>query len=327
MQSVRFLQVMALWKLRRRLVKIMKVLKFSVFLSLLICVGCSQVATNTTSAVSNSSGDVMAKNPSSGGGGGGNLQNLLSTPNEEKPPTQIIATERKIIRNGELNLEATSPEEAQQKIAAIVDSKSGFVIESQQSTSDVKTTTRDIVTMTVRVPAEKFNETLGEIKKSADRVILETVKGEDVTEEFVDVEASLKTKKALEAQFLEIMKQGKTVEEALSVQTELSNVRGEIEKIEGRKRYLENQSSLSTIKIRLQTPAAFLASSSGFFYELTRAIGEGFDYALGFLLVLIRFAIAIIPFLLFVVLPAYFMIRYFWRRKKRVSKNKEPILE
>jgi Domain of unknown function (DUF4349) len=317
MQSVRFLQVMALWKLRRRLVKIMKVLKFSVFLSLLICVGCSQVATNTTSAVSNSSGDVMAKNPSSGGGGGGNLQNLLSTPNEEKPPTQIIATERKIIRNGELNLEATSPEEAQQKIAAIVDSKSGFVIESQQSTSDVKTTTRDIVTMTVRVPAEKFNETLGEIKKSADRVILETVKGEDVTEEFVDVEASLKTKKALEAQFLEIMKQGKTVEEALSVQTELSNVRGEIEKIEGRKRYLENQSSLSTIKIRLQIPAAFSGNSSGFFYELSHSVGDGFDAALGFVLFLVRFVIAVIPFLLFVVLPGYFLIRYFWRRKKK----------
>jgi Domain of unknown function (DUF4349) len=303
----------------------MKVLKFSVFLSLLICVGCSQVARNTTNTVSNLSGDVMAKNPSSGGGGGGNLQTLLSTPNEEQPPIQFIATDRKIIRNGELNLEAASPEEAQQKIAAIVDSKSGFVIESQQSTSDVKTTTRDIVTMTVRVPADKFNETLGEIKKSADRVILETVKGEDVTEEFVDVEASLKTKKALEAQFLEIMKQGKTVEEALSVQTELSEVRGEIEKIEGRKRYLENQSSLSTIKIRLQTPAAFSGNSSGFFYELSRSVGDGFDAALVFVLFLVRFVIAVIPFLLFVVLPGYFLVRYFWRRKKKTQTNEEKL--
>ena len=55
--------------------------------------------------------------------------------------------------------------------------------------------------MTIRVPAEKFNETLDEIRKTASRVIVETVKGQDVTEEFIDIEARLKTKKALKSNF------------------------------------------------------------------------------------------------------------------------------
>ena len=101
--------------------------------------------------------------------------------------------ERKIIRNADLQLEANAPEETQAAITKIAESKGGFVVESTQSSSDVKTTKRDTVTMTVRVPAAKFDEALGEIRQTAGRVIVESVKGQDVTEEFIDIEARLKT--------------------------------------------------------------------------------------------------------------------------------------
>jgi hypothetical protein len=171
--------------------------------------------------------------------------------------------------------------------------------------------------MTVRVPAEKFDEALDEIRKTGTRVVGETIKGRDVTEEFIDIEARLKTQKALEAQFVEIMKQAKTVEDALNVQSELATVRGEIEKIQGRQRFLENQASLSTVKVRLQTPSAVSASSTGFFYRLTDSLGSGLDFALSFLLGLITFAIAIVPFLLFIVLPIYLVLRYFWKKSRK----------
>lgn len=231
--------------------------------------------------------------------------------------------ERKIIRNADLQLEANAPEEAQQKIAQIAESKGGFVVESTQSGSSVKTTTRDTVTMTVRVPATKFNESLNEIRQSAERVIVETVKGQDVTEEFIDIEARLKAKRALEEQFLEIMKRGSTVQDALSVQRELSTVRGEIEQIEGRKRFLENQASLSTIKIKLQTPTAFSANAPGFFNRLSQALGSGFDAALSFILIFVTALIALLPFLILIVLPIYLVIRYFLKknRKRRLAEE------
>ena len=225
--------------------------------------------------------------------------------------------ERKIIRNAELTLETASPSDALQKITAIAEGKGGFVVESQQSSSSAQATASDRVTMSLRIPAAKFNETIEEVRKVSSRVVVENIKGQDVTEEFIDIEARLKTKKALEDQYLEIMKQSKTVEDALKVQTDLATVRGEIEQLEGKKHFLENQTSLSTIKLTLQTPTAFSANSSGFIYQVGQSLSTGFGVALSFILGFITFIIAIIPFFVLVVLPLYLLFRYFWKKWKK----------
>ncbi|HSK71513.1 MAG TPA: DUF4349 domain-containing protein [Pyrinomonadaceae bacterium] len=296
----------------------MKKAKFTVFLlfvSLTACSAASEQATNTPSSIEQSdsvtqSREKVANNPSAPP----QQVSLEQSANNQTPPT---VTERKIIRNADLQLESNTPEETQQKIAAIVESKGGFVIQSTQNSSNSQVTTRDTVSMSVRVPAEKFNETLNEIRPTASRVIVETIEGKDVTEEFVDVQARLRAKKALEEQFLEIMKRSNSVQDALNVQRELGNVRTEIEQIEGRLRFLENQTSLSTIKIRIQTPQAFSTSSSGFFYQLKEAVSTGFNFALNFLLVLVTLFIGLLPFLLFIVLPIYLLVRYFLKRNRK----------
>lgn len=275
---------------------------------------------SATSQTELSAADTVAASNTGGGGGGGRLEEraTLITKNATLAQAQQFQnqSDRKIVRNAELTLESDTPEEAQKQITSIAESKGGFVVESQQSSSDVRSTTRDIVTMTVRVPSETFAAVLEEIRKTASHVIVETVKGQDVTEEFIDIEAALKAKKALEVQFMEIMKRANTVEEALDVQRQLAEVRGEIEKIEGRKRFLENQASLSTIRVRLQTPAAISASSHGFGGRLTESFGSGFDIALNFILGLVTFVVAAIPFLVFIGLPAFFVGRRFWKTQK-----------
>ena len=211
----------------------MKKIKFAVVLLFVFLTACANESASYNSSKTVSNTAMNAAN--TGGGGGGREEPIaqkISLEDADKSQTMPIPVERKIIRNADLSLEANSPEETQQKIGAIAESKGGFVIESTQSSSDVKATTRDTVTMTIRVPAAKFSESLDEIRKTANRVLVETVKGQDVTEEFIDIEAQLKTKKALEEQFLEIMKRSNSVEDALNVQRELAEVRGEIEKIE-----------------------------------------------------------------------------------------------
>ncbi len=304
----------------------MKKLKFVAVLFLAFLAACSESATNTNSS-SNPSFETADQTVSttsgknSGGGGGGGrelpLTQQVSLNQAEQTQTAPVVVERKIIRNADLQLEANAPEEAQQKITQIAESKGGFVVESTQSSSDAKATTRDTVTMTVRVPSAKFDEALSEIRQTASRVIVESVKGQDVTEEFIDIEARLKTQKALEAQFLEIMKRSNSVEDALNVQTEIARVRGEIEKIEGRKRFLESQASLSTVKIKLQSPTAFSANSTGFFYQLKEAFGSGFAAALNFILILVKILIALLPFLILIVLPIYLLIRYILRKNRK----------
>jgi len=225
--------------------------------------------------------------------------------------------DRKVVRNAELDLESESPEQSQQRITSIAEMKGGFVVESQQSMSDIKAASRDIVSMTLRVPSDKFGEALEDIRKTSSRVVSENVKGEDVTEEFIDVEAQLKAKKALEAQFMEIMKRAGRVEEALEVQSELADVRGEIEKIEGRKRFLENKSSLSTIKIRLQTAQVIASSTQGFGGRFVEAFDAGMNVATSFVLGVVTFFIAILPFALLIGLPTVLAFRYFWKRQTR----------
>jgi len=293
------------------------------FLSIITACNSAGSLSNTNSASKTSlENAAVSTDTGGGGGGGGKMMNnapvaQVSLNQAEQTQSAPVATERKIIRNAELQLEANAPEESQTKIGKIAESKGGFVVETQSSASDAKAATRDTVTMTVRVPSAKFDEALNEIRQTANRVIGEIVKGEDVTEEFIDIEARLKTQKALETQFLEIMKRSNTVADALNVQTEIARVRGDIEKIEGRKRFLESQASLSTIKIRLQTPAAFSANTAGFFGKLGQAFGSGFDAALSFILVLVTALIALLPFFLFIVTPVYFVIRYFFRKNRK----------
>lgn len=252
-----------------------------------------------------------------GGGGGGGTNGVAQ---ENVPLTQAeksAAVDRKIIKNADIALESEEPEAAQKRISAIAETVGGFVVESQQRSSDGRSANRDTVGMTIRVPAAKFGEVIDEIRKTPGRLISENIKGQDVTEEFIDIEARLTAKKALETQFMEIMKRANTVDDALSVQRQLADVRAEIEKIEGRKRFLENQAGLSTIKVSIQTPAAIAASGAGFFSKLADSVNVGLESATGFVLGLVTFLIAVFPFALFVGLPAYLLVRYFWRKQKR----------
>src|SRR5207302_2039933 len=154
---------------------------------------------------------------------------------------------------------------------------------------------------------------LDQIRSTGSRVIQEKITGQHVTEEFIDLEARLKTQKALEAQFLEIMKQAYKVADALEVQRQIAEVRTEIEKLEGRKRFLENRASLSTITVNLQPPSTIVVSTSSFGRSIREAVTDSVDIAGAIVLFLIRFVILIIPILLLVILPAGLVVRYFVR--------------
>src|SRR4029079_8097859 len=132
--------------------------------------------------------------------------------------------------------------------------------------------------------------------------------GQDVAEEIMELEGRVNNKKALESQFIEIMKRAGTVEAALNVQRELANVRTEIEKLEGRRRFLENQASLSTINITLQTPTQ-IVNATGFWYNVKSAFADGGDAAAEVILFLIRAVLPLLPIVLLIFLPVGLIAR------------------
>jgi hypothetical protein len=231
--------------------------------------------------------------------------------------------QRKIIRNGELDLLVDNPQEANNKITAIANSFKGFVVTSESRQYDSTSTT---ITITLRVPADRFDDAVSQLRALGNRVIREKLTGQDVTEEFVDLSAQLKTKRALEEQYLEIMKRAVKVSEVLEVQNYLGNVRGEIEQIEGRLRYLENQASLSTITVLLQPPAVIVKTNGGGFLDkLTDAVGDGLEMAQEVIFGLIRLLGVLLPIAIILGIPSFIVLRIIWRKIKAARVPVTPV--
>src|SRR5258705_2130656 len=244
----------------------------------------------------------------------------ISLNDVDRAESAAAAMERKIIRNADLTLEVSSRAEAQRKVSSIAESSGGFVVTSEsKQRENVEPAKRTLdIKLVVRVPSSHFEAAAAAMEGLATNVVQRNIAGEDVTEQFIDLEARLKTQKALELQFLGIMKQATKVADALDVQREIAEVRTEIEKLEGRKRFLENRSSLSTITVNLQAPTTVVVATTGFGRDVKEALRDSVDVARGIILFLIRFVIVMIPIFLFIILPLGLVAIYFTRRAKRI---------
>jgi len=238
----------------------------------------------------------------------------------------VQANDRKIIRDANVAIETDSPTEGLRQITSIAETNGGFIVTSDFKQNDGGAQARPSQTVTVvaRVPATRFDSALAQIHGVGNRVISEKVSGQDVSEEYLDLEARLRTKKALEGQFLDIMKQSRKVSDALEVQSQLGEVRTEIERLEGRRRFLENQAALSTIAITLQMPQPIIAATTtGFGTSIKRAFGDAVDTAAAIVLFVIQAVIVLVPITFFFGLPGWVLWRTI-RRRVVLLRKPEP---
>ena len=234
--------------------------------------------------------------------------------------------DRKIIRNADITMEVDSTTDAQHRVTSIAETNGGFVVTSelkQREHVDPSKRTLDIK-LVIRIPSERFGSALDQINQLAGNLTSENVTGQDVTEVFIDLEARIRTQKALEQQFLEIMKRAGKITDALEVQQQIAEVRTDIEKLEGRKRFLENRSSLSTITVNIQTPKVIAVSPTGFGRTLRDAVSDSLELASGMFIFFLRTVIVMIPVVVFVFLPAGLVIRYAIRRAGKTQPLAQP---
>jgi uncharacterized protein (DUF342 family) len=172
-----------------------------------------------------------------------------------------VATDRKVIRQASLELHAANTRAAYEHIIDLVESTGGFLADANV----LPTTGGDEqpqISMTVRIPADRLNATMSAIKESVDEVVSETQGAKDVTAEYVDLEARLTNLKALEVELRALLEEVRKQENAdpeklLRVFNEISDVRGQIEQIQGQINYLSDKTSLATLDIAItQTPSA-----------------------------------------------------------------------
>lgn len=157
-----------------------------------------------------------------------------------------ISTDRMIIHQAHLQLNVKNFEQAQQNIEKKVNQLGGYIVES-----NVYRENEDAIrgNITVRVPEKHFQTFLTDAEGEASDILERIVTGEDVTEQYVDLESRVKSKRAVEERLLEFMSTAEKTEDLLKISSDLAVIQEEIELIVGKINYLENQTSFSTIDI------------------------------------------------------------------------------
>lgn len=168
------------------------------------------------------------------------------SPGEGSVATEVDPADRLIIKNGFLSLLVENVDEAVNHVQQFAVAQKGFVVSSDLDRSG----RTPYATVMIRIPSDVFDSGITDLKGIGE-VRYESVTGQDVTEEFVDLGAQLENYKATEAQFLEIMKRATDISDVLAVQRELTNVRYQIERIEGRRTYLTESAAFSLLTISL----------------------------------------------------------------------------
>ncbi len=162
-----------------------------------------------------------------------------------------VAEERMIVRTGDMSLVVKDITTARDEIVQLAVRFDGYVVSSRiwGEEQDMRGS------ISIRVPDDRFEPALAELRNLAVRVTSESTTSQDVTEEYVDLESRLKNAEATESQYLALLEKATDVEDILNIYESLSRVRSEIEQIKGRMQYLERTSSMSLITTNLKPEA------------------------------------------------------------------------
>jgi hypothetical protein len=162
--------------------------------------------------------------------------------------TDIVPSDRMVIRSAYLSLVVDDISASIVQIENLAGTYGGYVVNSNVGEDN----NRIYGSISFRVDANRFNEALQALRNLAADVRSESTSGQDVTEEYIDLDARLRNLEASESQLLELMQQAGTVDEILKVQQQLVSTREQIETIKGRMQYLEESAALSYISVNLE---------------------------------------------------------------------------
>jgi len=222
--------------------------------------------------------------------------------------------ERKLIKEGRIHFETTDALKTREKVINIVSECKGYI--SKDNSTQYNTVVR--YNIIARVPADKFELLLNRISESTEKLDSKDIEVLDVTEEFIDAQARLKTKKELEERYKELLKKANKVEEMLSIEKEIGILRAEIESTEGRLKYLQDRVSYSTLEVNFyeKIEKAEKSIPFGFGSKFTTALKDGWEAILSFVIGLTK----LWAFLLLGVI-IFFKVRYLIKRRRKKKKQ------
>lgn len=229
---------------------------------------------------------------------------------DEKDINAIVPnSEQKIIKEGNLRFETNDLEDTYNQIQNSA-KKHNAIIQNDTEGKDYESVFRKLI---IRIPSKNFDLFLKDISKGVSYFDNKEISSQDVTEEYIDIDARLKAKKVLESRYLELLKKANKVSEMLEIEKQLSSIREEIEAKEGQLNYIQNRVSFSTITIEFyKSVAEESGATASYGMKIWTAIKSGFNSVSSLFIWLLE----IWPFV--IILSA---ITYFIRKKIKTKKT------
>jgi len=171
---------------------------------------------------------------------------------QESGPITDGVFDRKVVKTAELGVRGEDVRGSAEEARRVAEKFGGEVLSSRIYAGSGPVTA-DLV---LSVPSGEFEAALDELRGLGERVTTDTVEGQDVTEEFVDLESRERNLLAAEESLLALYDRAESVEDTLTVERELTDIRGQIEEVQGRIQYLERRTATSEIVLHLEPVAA-----------------------------------------------------------------------
>jgi Domain of unknown function (DUF4349) len=234
-----------------------------------------------------------------------------NAPDENNTITSYRNLEPKIIKTADLRFETDDLDKTYNQVELAI-KKYKVTIQNDSEGKNYNSIFKNLI---LRVPSQNFDAFIKDISKGVSYFDTKEISSDDVTEEFIDVASRIKTKKALENRYLELLKKATKVSEMMEVEKQLSAIREEIEAKEGRLKYLKNRVAMSTVTLNFyKTIAQESGATVSYGTKIGNAIKSGFNGISSFFIWLLE----VWPFIIILVALIYLLRKRF---KKKIKKE------
>jgi hypothetical protein len=230
------------------------------------------------------------------------------------PDSSAQILDRMVIRTAQLTVEVQDMESALTHARAIASQAGGYVSTSNTRIERQNDQDRMVADLTLQVRSDAADSAMSDLR-ALGKVTTETSGSQDVTDEYVDLDANLRNLQASETAILKLMDKATAISDVLSLQRELTNVRGQIERIQGRKTYLERRTDMATITLSLRLPPVSPTSVGGGMWDPAATALRGWQASLTVLQTLANGIIVAIAFGWWL-LPLVALGVFMWRRRR-----------
>jgi len=231
-----------------------------------------------------------------------------------------VAGELKLIKTADLTCEIDDVDEGFEQVYAVAAAERALVVGTNRAVAEEGYVFGSV---TLKVHPSKFDETVRALREIG-RLVSESSTTEDVTQEYVDVQARLENAEATRARYLEILAiRAGTVPDILEVEREIERVTENIERFKGQIRYFDAQIGLSTITVHFEQPHAAVPTG----YSFVKAVKDAFRIAVRICIFLVQAVIVLLPFIILLIIMVLVIRLIVWSIQRRRRKAKQAAID